>query len=222
MFALLPALMCGASITASVTCQGSTTVSSEGINCGQSDNVGNSTGALVNATLQELANRFIVSSEVKSHASGNTRVVDSAADLTISASLELLGSGPGFMLIQKNGIFAQGAGSGFSKTSYSTGPISDSCIANNSTPPCSAQQVIVPIELEDGINFSLRMSASADSFQSGGSSGDAGFNATFSFFAADGTTPVRVVDTPEPATLAAMGVGLCLLVGLRRNSAGSR
>lgn len=206
----------GASITTKVMCEaGGASVTSNALICGESDNAGDRAGTVINLSTSVAGNSFSVSAQMTSNATGNPGGAISSGSLNISDSLELLGTGAGFMVLQRSAV-AHEAGSGFGKVNYSAGNISDSCIANNFTPPCSSQQIIIPIELEDGINFSLLLSSTAAADSSGGGIGLVQFDGMFSFFAADGTTPVQVVDTPEPSTFATMGMGLCLFAVARR------
>lgn len=215
------ALMGGASIIGTVTCQGVTTTASNTAECGGTSNTGSFASASASASTLLLGSAFRIRGEADSNTSAATGTATSSSDVKMSDTFQLLGSGPGFMLIQGNGIFAQsGGGSGFAKVLFSIGPYSDSCASNPANFVCSNQSIIVPIELDGGVDFSMQLDASSGSFAGSGGNAKAEFDATFSFFGPDGKTPAQVVDTPEPATLATTAVGLCLLaatIALQRN-----
>ncbi len=113
-------------------------------------------------------------------------------------SIYVSGTGTGYLVASDFGGSNIGPGADAASVSLSVGPVTLIC-GNNFA--CLSTATPIAITLGQTYTVDLQGSASAQSGEGLGD-GSAFGNGTFSFYAADGVTPVAVSAAPEPATYA--------------------
>lgn len=223
-FCLVSAAM-PATITLSTTCASGSATDAGAGNCLLKDTTG-SANAQASATFIVSANTVTFDAETSATAStgGNTASFGFAsffasATVAVTANLETTGPARQGYLEVSGGSQTGSGGDGGGSANYSIGQtLNFSCPVNSS---CNAPQTLglIPIELGTSFGFTATQSANGETdpvdFLG---DGKAITSETFTFFEADGVTPVavsEVTSVPEPGTLTLLWLGLTAIVALR-------
>ena len=220
-FGLVSAAM-SASITLSTTCaSGNNTVLGAG-SCGVKNSTG-SAGAQSLATFIVSSNTVTVDAITSATAStgGNTATFGFApfsASATVAITADLYTTGPvrqGYVEVSGGSQTGDG-GDGGGNSSYSVGSAMSSFCPVNSSCYGTLGSRLVPIQLGTSFTFTETQSANGETDPTDFlGDGLANTSETFTFFEADGVTPVTVFDSsavPEPATWPLFALGLAVFV----------